>query len=266
MQRHKIASHLASIFAIGALGAIGIAAARADDSTASLDADGLHFTYNPDIKFETEDLFLSRTQVRVVNRFRNTSAHDISTLVAFPVPAMEIGEGGNYALQGRDPVNIMDFQVAADGRRIDPKVEIKATRFGVDVTDILKKYAIPLTMLTKGEGDKLRERLDDMPADARHELERYGLVDWNSSFGANNKPLATVHWQTHIAFYWFQTFPTGHTVELTHSYRPVPRQFFVTAEELASPANQKTYCIDACISAGGTRRHRARAAEDSLRL
>ena len=47
------------------------ATAFANDSTASLDAGGLKLTFNPDIGMESEDLYLSRDEVRVVYRFRN---------------------------------------------------------------------------------------------------------------------------------------------------------------------------------------------------
>ncbi len=224
-----------------ALGLFPVNRASANDSSASLDAGGLRLTFNPDISVESEDLYISRDQVRVVYRFRNKSPHDISTLVAFPLPVMEIGEGGNYILHGKDPVNVIDFQVTTDGRRVEPSVEIKATRFGVDVTDVLKRHGIPLTM--RG-GDALNERLDNLPAEARRELERYGVIDWNSSFGANNKPSANVHWNVHIAFYWFQTFPAGRSIEVTHRYSPAPRQFFFGDSDLASAEMQKNYCID----------------------
>ena len=95
----------------------------------------------------------------------NTSNHDIATLVAFPLPVMTIGEQGNYDLEGRDPVDLMDFKVTAEGKTVEPKVEIRATRFGVDVTDVLKRYDIPPTMIASGEGARsaLNDRLDDLP-------------------------------------------------------------------------------------------------------
>ncbi|MFN3658669.1 MAG: DUF4424 family protein [Pseudolabrys sp.] len=222
------------------------APSRANDSTAALDAGGLRLTHNPDIEMESERLFLSRNEVRVVYRFRNKSGRDIGTLVAFPLPAMEIGETGNYALDGRDPVNIMDFEVTVDGKRVSPSVEIKATRFGVDVTAVLQRRNIPVTMLPgKGEtGDALNERLNTMPAEARRDLERHGLIDWNTSFGAGDKPLANVHWNAHLTYYWFQTFPAGRAIEVTHRYRPVPRQFFFTKAELDSAETRKAFCMD----------------------
>ncbi len=220
-------------------------AARANDSTASLDAGGLRLTYNPDIRMESEDLTLSRSSVRVVYRFHNTGTRDISTLVAFPLPDMEIGEGANYALDGRDPINIMGFEVTVDGRPVKPSVEIKASRFGVDVTELLNRHGIPITMLPAG-GDRavLDQLLSRLPGEAKAELERYGVIDWNTTFGANNVPLPNPHWDAHITFYWFQTFPAGRTIEVTHAYRPVPRQFFFGEHDLASAEEKKAYCID----------------------
>ena len=227
-------------------GLLAMAPASANDSSASLDAGGLRLTYNPDIKVESEDLYLSRDEVRVMYRFRNTSDRDISTLVAFPLPAMEIGEDGNYVLAGKDPVNVMDFQVSVDGQRVEPSVEVKATRFDVDVTQVLKRYKIPLTMQgsdADASGTEY-ERLNAMPDDARRELERYGVIDWNVSSGAEGKPLASTHWQAHVTFYWFQTFPAGRTIEVTHRYHPVPRHFFFSKEDLASAEMRKNYCFD----------------------
>ena len=226
--------------------------ALANDSTASLDAGGLTLTFNPDISMESEDLYLSRDEVRVAYHFHNKADHDIATLVAFPLPVINIGEEGNYDFQGRDPVNVMDFEVTVEGKPVEPSVEIKATRFGVDVTEVLKRYDVPLTMLAPGEGagGALNDRLDDLPQDARQELERYGVIDWNTTFGAQDKPFANTHWDTHIAYYWFQTFPAGRTIEVRHRYKPVPRRFFFAKDDLEAPETRTLFCMDqAFISA-----------------
>jgi hypothetical protein len=140
----------------------------------------------------------------------------------------------------------MDFRVTVDGKQVEPSVEVKATRFGVDVTDVLKRYNIPLTMAGGDEASTAAyDRLNALPEDARRELERYGVIDWETATGAEDKPLATTHWETHIAFYWFQTFPAGRSIEVTHRYHPVPRHFFFGKEDLASPEMRKTYCFDA---------------------
>ena len=244
--RERSRSRVMTLAGLALAALLQVAAALANDSTAGLDAGGLKLTFNPDIRMESEDLYLSRDEVRVVYQFHNTSDHDIATLVAFPLPVMNIGEEGNYALEGRDPVNVMDFQVTVEGKPMEPSVEIKATRFGVDVTDVLKRYDVPLTMLAPGEGagNALSDRLDNLPEDARKELERYGVIDWNTTFGAEDKSLANTHWDTQITFYWLQTFPAGRTIEVKHRYKPVPRHFFFAKDDLASPETQKLFCLD----------------------
>ena len=239
---HRASRGLAAL--VACIAVFPLATATANDSTASLDAGGLSLTFNPDISMESEDLFLSRNEVRVVYRFHNGSDHDIATLVAFPLPVMIIGEEGNYDLQGRDPADVMDFKVTVDGQPVDPSVEIKATRFGVDVTEVLKRYDVPPTMIASGEGNALNDRLDDLPPQAKKELERYGVIDWNTTFGAENKPLANAHWDTHMAYYWFQNFPAGRTIEVTHRYQPVPRSFFFAKEDLSTPQTRQLYCMD----------------------
>jgi hypothetical protein len=144
---------------VGLAACIGLlqpAPAPANSSSATLAAGGLQLSRSPDISMESEDLHISRTQVRVAYRFRNTSGRDISTLVAFPMPDLMQGEDRNYDLEGRDPVNFMDFQVTVDGRRVEPSVELRATRFGVDVTAVLRRHGIPPILSTASDDVSLK--------------------------------------------------------------------------------------------------------------
>jgi hypothetical protein len=231
--------------------------ATANDSTASLDTGGLHLTYNADIRINSEELHLGPREVTVAYEFENTSSRDINTLVAFPLPVMEIGEGGNYDFAGNDPVNIIDFRVSAGAAGvlapIEPSIEIRASRFGVDVTEVLRRHGIPPTM-NVADGAALQSRLDDLEPAARAELERYGLVDWSSVWGANEKPLANTHWQTQISYYWFQTFPAHRTLRVTHSYHPVPRRFIFGSADLDDARMKREFCFDKAFIAGGRKR------------
>lgn len=218
--------------------------ACANDSTASLAAGGLQLTVSPDIRLQSEVLTLSRSRVGVVYRFRNTGAHDVRTLVAFPLPVMQIGPSGSYALLGGDADNVMGFRVSVDGHAIAPKMQIRATRFGIDVTDLLKRYDVPLTMRAPGHGvAALTERLDSLPATAKAELKRYGVVEWIAHLGASPRPIPIAHWNLHITYYWFQAFPAHRSIEVIHRYRPVPRRFFFRSRDLAAATMRKDYCI-----------------------
>ncbi|GAB4237103.1 MAG: DUF4424 domain-containing protein [Methyloligellaceae bacterium] len=212
----------------------------ANDSTAILKAGTLQLTYSPDIRLEREDLFLSTREVRVAYRFRNSSERDITTLVAFPLPVITVGDDVEYGINAKDPVNFIDFQVRVNGRRLQPSLQLRATRFGVDQTGLLKDHGIPILPFAPD----FYQRLERLKGNARLELERAGLVDWSTSFGAGNKPLPTPHWRAHATYYWEQTFPAGKVTEVAHSYVPVPGVSFYGAYVVEDAALRKEYCID----------------------
>ena len=127
-----------------------------------------------------------------------------------------------------------------------PQVEARATRLGIDVTDVLNRYGIPITLLDRDSNqmEVLDTKLNALPPEAKAELLRYGVVDWTSSWGADNVPYPTTHWTSHIAFYWFQTFPAGKTLHVEHRYRPVPGLSFVTQESLGDAYVRDGFCLD----------------------
>lgn len=217
----------------------------ANDSTATMGAGGLVYTTSSKIRIERENLFISEDEITVAYDFFNESEEDISTLVAFPLPDLDFDGDWNYAIETRDPVNWIGFKVTVDGKEIMPQVQARATRFGVDVTEVLQRYGIPITMLS-GPDDLIAmdERLSALPPEAKAELLRYGVIDWSSSWGANNVPLPTYHWTSQIIFYWFQTFPAGKTLHVEHRYKPVSGYSFVTVGGLEEEYLQREFCID----------------------
>jgi len=67
-----------------------------------------------------------------------------SVVVSMLSPA----NGAANASQLPNKINNSCFPATgADGKPVEPQVEVKATRFGLDVTEILKRHGIPLTML-----------------------------------------------------------------------------------------------------------------------
>src|SRR5260370_36789263 len=83
----------------------------ANDSTAELATGGLKFLTSPDIEMRSEELFISVPQIRVRYHFFNTSAKDIKTLVAFPMP--DITNPNNDDLLGIPstiPETVPEFQ------------------------------------------------------------------------------------------------------------------------------------------------------------
>ena len=247
---------LAAVFAAALFAFFPAGPASANDSTARIDAGGLVFTQSSAIEMAEEDLYLSRDEVRVRYLFRNTSDKDITTLVAFPLPKLSVGEDANYSVEADDPVNFVDFKAEADGEPIQFETQVRATRFGVDVTDILNAYDVPITMFAANtdERQRLFERLNTLPEADRRELESYGVMDWSSAWIGEGKPIASTHWLAEVTFYWQQTFPANDTIEVTHSYRPVPGFFFLDPS-LLEPGSEfaKPYCADAGFRRGVSR-------------
>ena len=242
MLRHLSAAAFAAALSCPVI--LSCPVAHANDSTATLGLGGLVYTGSSNIRMAEEDLFLSRDAVTVRYRFENTGDEDVSTLVAFPLPDFVIGDEINYSLPDSasgDPVNFIDFSVTVDGQPVPVSVDARATRFGVDVTDILARHDIPVTLIG---GNALYDRLNDMSATERQDLVENGLVDWTTTFGANHKPLANAHWTAHVAFYWHQTFPAHRPIIVEHRYKPVPGVFFMSEYELKDADFARKYCID----------------------
>ena len=220
--------------------------ALGNDSSASMGAGGLIYTTSSLIEITREVLVIGENEVHVSYDFHNTGDSDISTLVAFPLPDLEFNGDWNYSIDTQDPINWIGFHVSVDGKELAPQVEARATHLGVDVTDILNRYGLPITLLnhSSNQMEVLDAKLNALPPEAKAELLRYGVVDWTSSWGADNVPYPSMHWTSHIAFYWFQTFPAGKTLHVEHRYRPVPGLSFITQESLDDADLRDGFCLD----------------------
>ena len=232
-------------------GAVALAATpgRADDSTAALAAGGLVLTHAADIRMAKEDLSVAPHLVRVHFEFVNDSAHDIDTIVAFPLPDIDTKRFYVEPLgtMTNDPVNFVGFSVMANGRPVVPTVERRAFYQGKDVTAVVAATRLPVDVVIQ-KNINLMEKLS--PAQIRI-LEDAGLADHDMG-GGIERP----HWVVRTKFWWHQRFPAGKTVTLDHSYRPVTgasffvRQYLDAKPDPAGAAVIRDYCIDKPTLAG----------------
>jgi hypothetical protein len=213
----------------------------ADDSSASLAAGGVVLTQAADIRMAKEDLYVSPKEVRIRFEFVNDTAHDIDTVVAFPLPDIDTSEFTESPLGtvSLDPVNFVNFAVVADGRKIVPEVDQRAFYQGRDVTAVVLSADVPLNLTAPKFGDAM----DHLSPAQRRILEGAGLADHES--GDAEHP----HWLVRTKFWWRQKFPAGRTVVLEHSYQPVTGQSFFTSYDLSADPKQSqywtaNYCLD----------------------
>ena len=226
---------------ICALAALAVTASTpvfADDSSASLAAGGLVFTKQADIRMAVEDLRISPREVRVRYEFVNDGNKDVQTVVAFPMPDIDVREFWYEPLGttvDQSP-NFMGFALTVDGRKVEATPDERAVLNGKDVTAQVKAAGLPINIA----GSKLVDRIGHLSPALRRALAAQGLVEID---GTEAHP----HWIAKTSFWWHQAFPAGKTVVIEHRYQPVTGQFFFGLSDLTGkePNYTKSYCIDA---------------------
>ncbi|MBN8996259.1 MAG: DUF4424 domain-containing protein [Rhizobiales bacterium] len=223
-----------------ALAGIALAAlaapALANDSTAALSAGGLELVRNDDIAILSEDLHVSAKEITVTYHFRNTTNHPVTYYVAFPLPSVDAStpEEANFVLPDPASDNFVDFEVSVDGQKVAPQVYQAAIALGVDRSDVLRKYGLPLNPASEALYD---DKLKNLPEEERDELNRMGLVivdEYN----------VQAAWKLDTTFYWQQTFEPGREIVVKHRYKPVVGFGFFGTSSLDIPEYKEKYCFD----------------------
>jgi hypothetical protein len=235
--------------ALGIVLAIGLPAARANDTTAELATGGLIFVTNDDVVMRSEKLFISTAQVRVTYDFFNKSGKDVTVLVAFPLPEIRISEmDENIAIPKEDAVDPFGFATTVNGKPVSTQVEQRVTAVGLDRTQYLRDLGIPLAPQLAAT-DKA---LDALPKDKWDEIVRLGLgevVEYGDDKGMQKHLEA--RWGLNTTFYWQQTFPAGKETIIQHQYTPSVGSSVQTSLGSPNQATQawygdylRNYCID----------------------
>ena len=233
--------HVAIVLMLGAV------SASANDSTATLGAGGLVLTQNADIRMASEDLFVSKDQIRVRYQFVNDAPQPISTEVAFPLPDADMEELSEsmvgWATEKGD--NVVDFKITVGGQPVAPLLERKAVAKGRDVTALLVRFGIPITP----RADEVMNYLQKLPPAAKQELARYELV-------YNDPESVHPRWTVKNTYHWRQTFPRG-PLTVEHTYKPIVGASFLTPESVGYVTKMfreedfyKKVCIDDPTKAG----------------
>lgn len=223
--------------------------AGANDSTAELAAGGLQMTKSPEIEMRSEDLYISAKQVRVRYRFANTSTHDVTVLVAFPMPDITTeGVDDMISIPIQAPGNILGFRTTVDGKPVVAQVEQKVVKDGVDRTAYLQHLGIPLAPHLASTN----QFLDRLPQATRDELVRLNLAAINEfDSGKGWEKHWEAAWTLKTTYFWRQTFPAGREINVEHRYTPSVGQSAGTswgssyfAHEADYAQRRDHYCID----------------------
>lgn len=202
---------------LAVVAALSVAPAWANDTTAELATGGLIYTRSDQVAMESEDLYISPSEVRVRYQFRNRSEEDVRSIVAFPMPTVKADPYTITSVPETASDNFLGFTVEVDGRHIEPQLDQRAYALGVDVTDQLTQHGVPLWPY----GDAAATAIEALAPDVLEDWHARGIViPEEFDDGSGWKRVWSPFWEVRSAYWWMMTFPAGKAVDVRHSYAP----------------------------------------------
>jgi hypothetical protein len=230
--------------------------AVANDSEAAIAIGGLVLKRNDAIVMESEDLFISPDEVRVVYVYRNRTAAALTLTIAFPLPAFDYGKEDEVRAID-NPEETLAFKTTVDGAPVSFKRDLRASFEGLDVTARLLALKLPLDR----SDEVFRAAVAKLTPAERARLVADKLID-DSSRGANDRVLYAPRWSYQLSLVREQAFPPNRPVRVEHRYRPASGGSVAGSIELLARGDdkklaaeyRKTYCTDAAFIKGVARK------------
>lgn len=205
------------LLAAAFLSAVLPASALANDTSAHFAAGGLIFVRTDSVSMESEDLYISPSEVRVAYKFRNISDVDVESVVAFPMPDITADPHSEVSIPDMASDNFLDFTVTVDGKPIEPTLDQRVFAAEVDVTDELKAAGIPLFPY----GDAAEQALAKVAQDKLDDWVARGLVMIDTyDVGEGMKDHYVPSWTLKSTYWWKMSFPKGQQIDVRHAYKP----------------------------------------------
>lgn len=198
------------------LGAVAMPV-MANDTAAVLTTGGLEFISHGEVVMESEELFISREEIRVVYTFRNDGAVDHDLLVAFPMPDIVPDHFSPVAYPTGPSDNLFEFETRFNGEPVEATLHDYAYAAGVDRTKVLEKLGLPMVPISQEAIDAVAA----LDADAIAELQHLGMTtpdefDRGEGLETQNWP----NWTYKATYTWEANFPAGERVTVEHRYKP----------------------------------------------
>ncbi len=191
--------------------------AYANDTAAQLTTGGLEFVSHGEIAMESEDLYISRDEIRVTYVFRNDSAEDIDLLVAFPMPDIVPDHFSPTAFPTGPADNLFEFETTFNGEPVNATLHEYAYAAGVDRTDLVRELNLPIVSMS----DEAIAAVDALDDETTAQLLHLGMaIPDMYDVGEGMKTHHWPNWTYRATYTWEATFPAGERVTVEHRYKP----------------------------------------------
>jgi hypothetical protein len=201
---------------VGVLALAASSSALADDSAASIAAGGLVPRRETRIVMAKEVLRISDKKVVVDYDFRNDTAQDVTTEVAFPIPPYENG----FPLQDLAEQSFRSFRLWVNGTPVHYEAEAKAMLNGKDVTGLLQANHVDVATFGHFVEDTKASSPHSLDLSRLSKTAREALVKEKLFDGDEPEDVERGLWTVHLQYHWNQTFPAHATVHIRHEYSP----------------------------------------------
>ncbi len=201
-------------------------------------AGGLIFVPDGAIAIESQEVQISRDQVRSIYQTRHSGSTSRSIVITFQLPEIDLASLGDQilVLPVGAPENFVGAKVTANGQPVQLQFQQRAIAFGLDVTDALGEVGITLFPYAAGMADMLRK----LPEDTRKDFVERGIV-------RREDDRTDANWTLRTTAYWRQEFAPDSAMTLALNYVPITLNGPYSAATLQSVG--KPYCADKAIAA-----------------
>lgn len=204
-------------------------------------AGGLVFKKTDTIGIASEELFLSREEVRVSYVYNSIAKAPQNVTISFPMPEVPLDDGPDTEDafmndQIPDKRNYMNFKVRVDGQELKARLVERAVFQGKDISVRLKRDGVPLLLAAH-----MQEQIKPLPEALKKALVKEGLFQYNE-----NSEFYGVNWNYQALFEWEQTFKPGPT-KVDISYRPIVGDPSDYGDYYDKGEGMKRFCVDPAI-------------------
>ncbi|SDY16607.1 DUF4424 family protein [Acinetobacter kyonggiensis] len=214
----------------------------ANDSTGYVSTGGVQYLKNNNIQMYSEDLFISKNQIKVDYQFKNLTNKDISETVLFPLPPIENFFESDFA----DTEKLLNsFKVQVNGKNIQPEMHVRTFiqkdehSKPIDATELFKQCGFTQTEMLNPWNRKTYEyELFE------NKLRRCPNVQLKNILPKSQSE--AIVWSSQVIYSWQQSFKASSLTRVQHQYAPL-----VGGSVSLYPAeDEKAYCMDGNFKAG----------------
>ena len=227
---------------------IAMTAAQANDSTGYVGTGGVEYLKNKNISMHSEDLYISKEEVRVNYEFKNLSNKDITETVLFPMPAVPSFTDSDYA---DTSATYNNFKIWANGKPITPDQHVRTFMYPIITRNRDRNYAetpIDTTNIFKACGISDAEMMSPWTYRFDTDDVNQRLLDCKSKaldkFLDNREDL-DILWDSQVIYSWKQTFKANTITKVKHTYKPLVGGSVHLGEE-----EFPNFCVDASTQKG----------------